>query len=569
MARKILFVPSVRPEGGWGHLNRCREAARAVGGRLWAPEGRPEQISEELWQTHDPFQEPWDLIVFDRRKTERDLYRAFAERGWPLVGWDEGAACRSRMDFLVDSLGNTSRIPPNCQAPGLMDLGPHRVYTPKPVTRVLVAFGGTDRHHLAVRLLKSLNRLPDLKWEVSVLEGPWQDRSDLPLLHGRRPSLLSRPQRLRDHLQHFDLVFCSYGITAHECRNQGVPFLLVEPSRYHARLSRRKGWPLLGVRGVSVRKLVRFLEKIQDPRGLSQLYHQPMEPEEPHALWRRFRSHGRFCPACGSARARVVNRQKDRTFYRCRDCGFLYLLPWLVPEKDYGPQYFEDEYRSQYGKTYLQDFPNIEALGARRLTVLQRLSGPLQGRRLLDLGCAYGPFLAAAQKKGMVVEGADVNPQAVAWVQRELGVPATCLNLGVVGWEKNWPERSFDAVSLWYVIEHFPDLQTLFQGLRYLLRPQGWLLLSTPNAAGLTARFHPGRFFRESPTDHYTLWEPVTARRLLDRHDFQIRWIEPTGIHPERLLGRPLGRWWTAGLAALQRWLRWGDTMEIYARRLP
>lgn len=569
MDKEILFVPSVLPSGGWGHLSRCWEAAQAVNGLLWAPEGRPPQVPPQLWFDGDPAICKWKLVVFDRRRTEQDLFQRFSNGPQPLVGWDEGGTCRSRMDYLVDSLGNTSHTPPNRKDPGLMDLGKHRPYEARPIRRVLLAFGGNDQYGLAPRVLEALDRLPDTHWELTVLEGPWQDRQALPTVHGRRPQILSRPQRLRDHLRHYDLVFCSYGLTAHECLNQGVPFLTVEPTAYHAQLSRKQSWPLLGIRGVRLSRLTVLLQQIQDPLKLVQLYPQFELDGPPHALWTQFRRLDRCCAACGSTISKVERRLEDRTYYRCLRCGFRFQKPWLVPEKVYGPDYFETEYRNQYGRTYLQDFEHIEAMGLRRLSLLESLSGNLGGRRLLDLGCAFGPFLSAGLKKAMLVEGVDINPQAVDWVQHELGVPAACRSVGEAAWELSWPQGSFDVVSLWYVIEHLPHLDQLLRGLRYLLRPGGWLLLATPNAAGLTARLHPDRFYRESPADHFTLWEPTTSRRLLARYGFRVRRIEPTGIHPDRLLGRSLGPHLSKWVAAMQRLLGWGDTMELYSRREP
>lgn len=573
---RILFLPAVHPSRGFGHLHRCMEAARAVGGRLWAPEGRPSVLPEDLWAGSDAPNAAWDLVVFDRMRTETALFRRFADRGIPLVGWDEGAQWRRRMDFLIDSLGNLRAHRPNLRWAGVMDLGTARPLHRNPIHRVLVAFGGSDSAKLAERLMQGLEGLPDPGWTVELLEGPFQDRQGGFRVWGRDVGLLRRPERLRDHLSHYDLVFCSYGITAHECLHQGVPILMVEPTAYHARLSRRQGWPVLGVRGVSARALRRLVPIVSDPERRPWLYPAsggdgPEAPHlrDPHAVWRWWRPLARRCPACGSVHARVVHRQGDRTFFRCRGCGLLYLFPWLVPEKDYGPSYFEQEYRDQYGRTYLEDFPAIRAQSHRRLSVLERLAGPLGGRRLLDLGCAFGPFLQAAHERGLEVEGADLNPGAVEHVQRVLGLTARQVDLGTEGWERVWEGVLFDVVSLWYVIEHFPDLEGLRRGLRALVRPGGWLLLSTPNAAGLTARFHPERFFAQSPTDHFTLWTPRAARRLLRRWGFRVVRIEPTGIHPRRLFGKALPRWVEGAIAAGQRGLGWGDTMEIYARRDP
>jgi 2-polyprenyl-3-methyl-5-hydroxy-6-metoxy-1,4-benzoquinol methylase len=565
---RLLFIPSVVPERGLGHLNRCREAAWAIGAALWAPEGRPDFVESELWVNTDPLLKAWDAIVFDRRASEPWLVRRFQNQGIPLIGWDEGGELRSEMDFLVDSLGNTSTIPPNLNSLGLMDLGKFQEFKQNGILNVLVAFGATDRFRLAEKILRALNTLPDPGWNLTILESPFQDRSQLLMVWGRKPEVLSRPPRLRDHLRAYDLVFCSYGLTAHEALHQGVPVLLLEPSRYHARLSHHQGWPVLGVRRVGMRRLRHLLYLLQQENSRQELYPRKSSVDEPHFVWKQWRSRPRSCPACGSFQAQVVNRQKDRTFYRCLACGFLYLKPWLVSPKSYGQNYFEQEYQTQYGRTYLQDFDNIRQMGLRRLGRLEGLAGNLVSRTLLDLGCAFGPFLQAAREKGLLPHGADINPQAVTYVQNTLNFPCQCIDMTQADWSARW-SQPFDVVSLWYVIEHFENLEVVLRGLQWLVKPGGWLLLSTPNASGLSARFLRQQFFSNSPSDHFTLWEPKTARLYLRRRGFEVRHIESTGIHPQRLWPmKPDSlayRFWSN----VQRRLGLGDTMEIYARRVP
>jgi len=119
------------------------------------------------------------------------------------------------------------------------------------------------------------------------------------------------------------------------------------------------------------------------------------------------------------------------------------------------------------------------------------------------------------------------------------------------------------------VAEHFNPLRRGLEKAAELVKPGGFLALSTPNARGLTGRFYPEKFHARSPRDHYTLWDPSSARRALDMFGFRIRRIRFTGIHPDRypaalraLLGERGCRW--AG-----RFFGLGDTFEIYAQRLP
>jgi len=49
---------------------------------------------------------------------------------------------------------------------------------------------------------------------------------------------------------------------------------------------------------------------------------------------------------------------------------------------------------------------------------------PETAPKLLDIGCAYGPFLAAAKDGGFDPLGLDPAGEAVDYVKKTLGIPA-------------------------------------------------------------------------------------------------------------------------------------------------
>ncbi len=126
------------------------------------------------------------------------------------------------------------------------------------------------------------------------------------------------------------------------------------------------------------------------------------------------------------------------------------------------------------------------------------------------------------------------------------------------------PERSYDAVTLWYVLEHFRDAAAALTRANRLLRPGGVLAFSTPSASGISARRSLHRFLSASPADHFTIWAPRLAGPLLRRFGFRLKRLRVTGHHPERFPGRlPAGT-----LLAASRLLGLGDTFEAYAVKI-
>jgi 2-polyprenyl-3-methyl-5-hydroxy-6-metoxy-1,4-benzoquinol methylase len=285
------------------------------------------------------------------------------------------------------------------------------------------------------------------------------------------------------------------------------------------------------------------------------------------------------CPACGRndrAEDPVLARFPERTYRRCRRCSLVYLERAAPPSVEYGADYFSDSYRKQYGKTYLEDFPNLKKAALARLRRIRRIlpqrGGPPRARpeRLLDIGCAFGPFLAAAAEQGFEPAGIDPSAEAVAYVRDELRLPAARGFFPEAARGDSFPEQGFAAVTLWYVIEHFTGPGEALAEIRRLLRPGGVLAWSAPSFSGISARKSRAEFLRASPGDHWTVWDPRRVSRALGRFGFDLRKTVITGHHPERfpviggLLKNRRGAAYRLCLG-ISRALGWGDTFEVYA----
>jgi len=262
---------------------------------------------------------------------------------------------------------------------------------------------------------------------------------------------------------------------------------------------------------------------------------------------------------------------------RCPACGIIYPSFQVAGARSYKQSYFFEEYRSQYGKTYLEDFPSIRRQGEARLLRIGELAASRlryldSGERwLLDIGCAYGPFLDAAREAGWMVQGTDISEDAVRYVTGELKLPAVVSAFPAPDRLDQIASRRYAVVTLWYVIEHFEDLSPVLERIGALLVPGGILAFSTPSAAGVSARFSPSTFYRMSPVDHFTIWDPRRVRKQLARYGFRVLRIVSTGHHPERFPGmKKNGN--TSSISwkfclALSRLFRLGDTFEVYAMR--
>ncbi|MDR1575429.1 MAG: methyltransferase domain-containing protein [Treponema sp.] len=567
----------------------------------------------------------WDFIVLDRFQTPPEEFSCWAGLA-PLAGIDEGGPCRDRFDFLVDILpGLPNRSKPNIADPSLLPLPsekpPRRLSgsllrfahdnSQKPlsgdfperlqkkpqaqqaagegVLKVLISFGHEDAAGLGLAAAKALTaKNNDGMADITLLSGglrrnPLSGDSAQPGIHALE-TIPDLGRRLAD----YDMLITHYGLTAFEAIYAGTPVLLVSPGAYHEKLAKAAGFFSAGTGTRGAAKIPRLLFK---KNALDRAFLQNLEKRRAvlavrHTLERKPKQSlagllagfspaaGKTCPVCGeAARGAVFGRGSERGFRRCRRCGVIFMNRLNPPPIEYGREYFFELYQKQYGKTYIEDFPNLTAAAKRRLSRIKLLLPAGGQRRLLDIGCAYGPFLAAAREEGFSPIGIDPAEDAVRYVTQTLGIPAVqgfFPGCRIPGFNGAAGDARFDAVTLWYVIEHFQNCVPVLAAIRRILKPGGVLSFSSPSFTGISGRLSLKRFLAQSPADHWTIWSPAMCRKALARAGFKVMKIVISGHHPERFPGpgkfahnkkNPL----YAVLLAASKIFALGDTFEVYA----
>ncbi len=587
---------------------------------------RAKGIDEEciIRDEHSAQKESFDFVLVDRRSCSPQEYKNFSAFGLAL-GLDEGGPCRSLFPYLLDSFPLPEEYgKANERDPAFLDLPLKLRERPEEFRDVLVSFGGEDPARLTEKLLFLLDELfpgssamgqpvssshpaalPRQLRKLTVVEGPLFGRDvSIPEGLARQGDLVLRkvkaPRDLVSLFADHELVISSFGLTAYEAAAAGNAVLLFHPSDYHRRLSMLAGFVSAASR--SENRMRRALKNaFADPKSVSTATERLAAGiEGPGLLAELLQSLSApkltSCPLCGtigtceegSSTPRVLYRERRRSFFRCPDCGLVYQIDLQDREGRYGRDYFEEEYRTHYGRSYLEDVPHIRRLSKPRIQRIRRLLSSGGGKAaaeetpsegfsaptLLDVGCAFGPFLQEAADAGFEAAGMDISEEAVEYVRCTLGLPA---HRGDFSSEHpdGLPLGVYDALTMWYVIEHFSNIDMVLRRVSRLLRPGGVFAFSTPNRRGVSGRFRPETFFSASPADHHSLWSPRAARTILDRYGFTVKKIVSTGHHPERfpligpriekakLLHKPLFHF----VDGISRMGALGDTFEVYAQK--
>jgi len=149
--------------------------------------------------------------------------------------------------------------------------------------------------------------------------------------------------------------------------------------------------------------------------------------------------------------------------------------------------------------------------------ILNRAEKMGQKGLLLDIGAATGILLKEAQNKGWQVSGVEPSRWAVAEAKRLYNLDIAPGTIYTAQYEKN----SFDVITLLDVIEHVDDPKSLLQEIHRILKPEGMLILSTPNIGSLVARLLGPKWWHiRRAHQYYFTWK--TIQQLLKESGFSI-----------------------------------------------
>ena len=523
---------------------------------------------KDIYSYSLPKNKHWDFIVVDYKDSPFKLINNLSLKGF-LIGIDEGGTSRGKFNYLIDiipSLG--SPVKPNVSSAGLMELPMRRSYSSTFLhKKILISFGGEDPKNLTIALLEFFNKYNYFPGSDITVVSNIKINSDS---YSQSVSKITSIKNLKNILKDFDLIFTSFGLTAFESLASGVPFVLLNPSSYHKNLSKKCGFMEIGIEKPNKNKLDQFVSSGFDYKTLQKKY-IPNSYTKLKDLILSINKTESICPVCKNNcnPANISHRFESKNFYLCSNCHMTFQHNYLPVKDSYKKKYFFEDYKKQYGRTYLEDFKSIQKFASGRLKIINNIlvNRGLDGHdpELLDVGCAYGPFLAESSLSGYMPTGVEIIPEASEYVRSELGfqVLTSSFNNAVI-------EKEFDVVSMWYVIEHFENTGDILVKVNSILKPGGVFAFSTPNSSGISARKQMTKFLDKSPTDHITIWNPEISINILKQYGFKIKKIRVTGHHPERFPGfsRIKSTLGYKILILVSRLFKLGDTFEVYAIKI-
>lgn len=229
--------------------------------------------------------------------------------------------------------------------------------------------------------------------------------------------------------------------------------------------------------------------------------------------------------------------------------------------RDYTSSYFLEEFQAQYKKTYYEDEQNLRNMAKRRLKVLQKFINPV-GKRLLEVGCAAGFFLSEAKQCGFEVQGVEISKTEAEYAQ---GLGLNIFNGSFLDYSSS---EKFDVICAFFVLEHFPEQEKVWEKIFSLLKVDGLLFFALPSLYGPTFQTNPSEWFATHPSDHFADYDPKSLAKLLSFFRTKILWKYPMSYHVYRDRGWKGSfpfKYFYKNIANL---LCYGDTFEALCKKL-
>ncbi len=229
------------------------------------------------------------------------------------------------------------------------------------------------------------------------------------------------------------------------------------------------------------------------------------------------------CPVCNGTKSRLLFPITDHfstgerfSLYECQSCRVVSTFP--LPDPDKIQRYYdENEYISH--KTSSRDPLYKMLLFARRLTMYLRRrlvekDQPSPGS-ILDVGCGTGAFLAEMKRAGWHIDGIEANESA-----RTIAIQQ--LDVAVQGPAKlDTLEKTYDAVTLWHVLEHLHNIPHILEQLYSLLKPGGRLCIAVPNRLSTDARIYGPHWAAYDVPRHLYHFTPFALEKLFTQYGFR------------------------------------------------
>jgi 2-polyprenyl-3-methyl-5-hydroxy-6-metoxy-1,4-benzoquinol methylase len=235
--------------------------------------------------------------------------------------------------------------------------------------------------------------------------------------------------------------------------------------------------------------------------------------------------HYTTCPVCGNNDINPLLTVKDHSvskeefvLWQCSNCSLRFTQD-VPDEASIGKYYQSTDYISHSNTN--KGLINKLYQKVRNYTLNQKatliIDKTVKQGMVLDLGAGIGAFLNAMKEKGWEIMG--IEPDEGARQQAK-----NLFNIELVGTGSlnQLPENSFDAITLWHVLEHVQQLHNYVERLKALLKPNGKIFVAVPNYKSLDSSIYKLYWAAYDVPRHLYHFTPKAIHVLMEKHGLKV-----------------------------------------------
>ncbi|MEQ1676397.1 MAG: class I SAM-dependent methyltransferase [Chitinophagaceae bacterium] len=237
------------------------------------------------------------------------------------------------------------------------------------------------------------------------------------------------------------------------------------------------------------------------------------------------------CPVCGSSQISKVIIAKDFTvsgetfgIMECNSCSLRFTQD--VPDAvSIAPYYKSENYISHTDTSKglinrLYQFVRKRTLKRKR-KLIQKATGIVKGN-ILDVGSGTGAFVREMKAAGWMVTGLEPDADA-----RKLAAAVNGVTLTEMDQFYKLEPGTFDAITLWHVLEHVHDLQPYIVQLKRLLKENGKLFIAVPNYTSKDAGIYKEYWAAYDVPRHLYHFSPKSIQVLMEKQGLKLQQYLP------------------------------------------
>jgi len=185
---------------------------------------------------------------------------------------------------------------------------------------------------------------------------------------------------------------------------------------------------------------------------------------------------------------------------------------------------------------YLEKYPreNSEYAWGIKRDKINQLINNTQYTSVLDVGCGDGKELKRYAKDTVSGCGLDTNLDKIKSVKNNT---SNCCFVCADVQNLPFKDETFDLVTATEVIEHLPDHNRFLNEVYRVLKPNGFLIISTPNQLQISSlmmkivEFITNKKFLDAP-DHISKVTPIKLKKELERAGFEVESLDYGAFNP-------------------------------------